>query len=487
MRFILRALIGLFLLCASLGLIGYGVITIAQSRMADEGGGPPRGRGGQERTYTVPVETITLGRAEPRITSYGTVESVRTLELRAPASGVLVDLAADFRNGAEISEGALLFEIDPADARAVRDRAAAVVQEAEAALREARAARDLAEDELGAAISQRELRDAALARQRDLEARGVGTSATTEAAELAASQAEQTVLSRRQAVLTQDAAINRADTTLSRARIDLAEAERRLDDTRFRAPFAGLLADVTAVPGRRVQMNEQLGLLIDPTALEVAFQVTTAQFARMLDDAGRLRPLDVQIGLDAEGMRLDGQLVRSDAQVREGETGRRVFARLTGEGAAVLRPGDFVTVSIAEPPLDDVATVPAAAVTTDDTLLLLDGTGRLEAIAVEVLRRQRDEVILRGPSDGARYVAEARPQLGPGVAVEPLRTAAEVAATAALPDTIALDPDRRARLRAFVEGNPRMPDAVRTRTLAELDEEEVPRATVERIEARMGG
>jgi hypothetical protein len=52
---------------------------------------------------------------------------------------------------------------------------------------------------------------------------------------------------------------------------------------------------------------------------------------------------------------------------------------------------------------------------------------------------------------------------------------------------IALDPERRARLMAYVEGNGYIPAAVKERLLGQLREPEVPAATVARLEDRMGG
>ena len=56
---------------------------------------------------------------------------------------------------------------------------------------------------------------------------------------------------------------------------------------------------------------------------------------------------------------------------------------------------------------------------------------------------------------------------------------------AEVPETIALDPERRARLVAFVEANDRMPAEAKARVLAQLQEDEVPARVVERIEERM--
>lgn len=52
---------------------------------------------------------------------------------------------------------------------------------------------------------------------------------------------------------------------------------------------------------------------------------------------------------------------------------------------------------------------------------------------------------------------------------------------------IALEPQRRSKLRAFVEANERMPSEVKTRILRQLDEDEVDQALVDRLEARIGG
>jgi hypothetical protein len=50
-----------------------------------------------------------------------------------------------------------------------------------------------------------------------------------------------------------------------------------------------------------------------------------------------------------------------------------------------------------------------------------------------------------------------------------------------------LDPDRRARLVAFVEASPAMPAEAKARILDQLSQDRVPADMVARIESRMGG
>ena len=97
---------------------------------------------------------------------------------------------------------------------------------------------------------RRSCRQRALTRQQDLDARGVGSAAAVETAELAMSAATQAVLSRRAALAQAETRLDQAGPALDRRRIALAEAERRLADTEIGAEFAGVLSDVTRGGGR---------------------------------------------------------------------------------------------------------------------------------------------------------------------------------------------------------------------------------------------
>ena len=62
-------------------------------------------------------------------------------------------------------------------------------------------------------------------------------------------------------------------------------------------------------------------------------------------------------------------MTRDGAAVGDGQTGRLLFATL--ERTAGFKPGDFVTVTIEEPPLDAVARLPATALDAADEVLAL--------------------------------------------------------------------------------------------------------------------
>ena len=235
--------------------------------------------------------------------------------------------------------------------------------------------------------------------------------------------------------------------------------------------------------------GESLAQLIDPGALEVAFRVSTPQYTRLLTENGQLVGADVTASIDILGVNLEakGAISRESAAVGEGQTGRLLFARL--DDAPGFRPGDFVSVRIEEPALDRVARLPASAVDAAATVLVVGEEDRLESAEVEVLRREGDSVIVRARGLGGReVVAERTPLLGAGIRIRPIRRSESGAVQPEpAPEMLALDPERRARLVAFVENNQFMPAEAKARVLAQLQSEMVPARVVERIESRMGG
>lgn len=486
MRFLRRSLMGLFLLAVTLGLLGFAgssVYSALQERWSKESHvRPPR-----ERVFAVNVVQVAPQDVVPVLTAFGELRSRRTLDLRAQSSGTVIELHPDFEEGGRVAQGDLLFRVDPHEAQSALAVAEADLQEAETDLRDARTSLELAQAELKATEDQAGLRVQALERQVSLRERGFGSDAAVETAALAEAAAQQAVVTRRQALASAESRVAQAETSVARRKINLTEAARALADTAVYAEFAGTLSEVSLVEGGLVANNEQVAQLVDPDQLEVSFRVSTAQYARLLDAEGALIGAPVRVTLDVYGAALDaqGRITRESAAVGEGQTGRLLFAGL--DDAKGFRPGDFVTVEIDEPELRNVVVLPSAAVDAAGTVLVLGDEDRLEVAQVQVLRRQGDDVILRAPGlAGQRVVAERSPLLGAGIKVRPLAPQAG-ADVPAEPAMVELTAERRAAMRAFVEGNAMMPPDVKKRLLAQLSKDKVPAAMVERLEGRMGG
>ncbi|QOL82915.1 efflux RND transporter periplasmic adaptor subunit [Pseudooceanicola spongiae] len=490
MRFLTRSLSGLFLLSVTLGLLVYAGSLIAsaiESRMAQE---PflPKAR---ERAFTVNVVRAAPETISPILTAYGTVQSQRTLDIRASASGPIVSLAPEFREGGAVRAGQELLRIDPQQAQSALDRAGADLADAEAEVRDAARGVVIARDSLRASEDQATLRGKALTRQTQLVERSIGSAAAVEEAELSAALARQSVLSFRNALAQAEARIDYAATALDRARIARDTAQRGLSDTVIKAGFDGTLSGVTLVQGRLLSVNEMLAQLVDPDALEVAFRISTQQYSRMLDASGRLMPLPVEVSLENADAALtaQGRISRDSAAVGTGQTGRLILATL--EQARGLKPGDFVTVEIVEEPIADVIRLPATSVDATMQVLVLGEGDRLEALGVTLERRQGDDVLVRAEGlTGRDVVAQRTPLLGAGILVRANRPgqAGEAAGGAPPEDPLVeLSPEQRARLVAFVQANASMPAEAKTRILGQLEQPKVPAAMVARLESRMGG
>lgn len=490
MLFLRQAMLGVLLAALSLGALGWAGSAVWRAVNLAMGEAP-QDRPRREIAVSVRAVTVVPGPAEPVIEAFGVLRGTRTLDLRAAAGGAVVDLSDPFRDGVAVTAGQVLVRIDPAEAEAALATARTDLADAEAAERDSRRNVDLAREDLAVTREQADLRAAALARQEDLDARGVGSAAAVETAALAAAQARQSVVGRRQALAQAEAALDQAVTATARARIAQSEAERRLADTTLRAPFDGVLSDVAVTTGARVTAGELLAQVVDPTALEVAFRLSTAQFARLVAGDGAIADLPVSVTLDpgTDGAMASASDLRVSPVVAEGQTGRELFAQL--DRTAGFRPGDIVTVTIAEPPLADVATLPAAAVAADGGVLVIGPDNRLTEARVEIVRRQGNSVLVQaGDVAGADIVADRTPALGAGLLVEVTgRADPQPVSSGAAQSGVMLELSdaRRAALLQRLDADPALSQADRDRMRAALQADRVPAALVRRIEDGRGG
>ncbi len=488
MRFMQRSLMGLFLLAVTLGLLALAAGSLRDAidaRLAQK----IQPRPVRERVFTVNVVVATPVTAYPKIATFGEIRSRRTLDLRAPVAGTVIELSKNFVEGGRVRKGALLVRLDPASARSALGVAQNDITQAQAELTEARAAILLANDELSAARAQQDLRRAALERQKNLAGRGVGTAAAVETAALAEAAARQMVLAKRQALALANARVTRAKTSLARQNLRLKDARRRFQDTKIFAEFDGVLSDVTLVQGGLVSPNQKLARLIDPKALEVVFRVSNAQFARLAEteNGGVGGKVEVALDLLVGDVSETGTIERVSAEVGAGRTGRQIFARLPVLAKPDFLPGDFVSLKVDEPAIANVAILPATAVDSAGRILVLDDKDRLEEVTVSVLRKQGDTVILRGAGLFGRTVVETRSALlGAGIRVKPVARE-PVAAVNIKPGLIVLTAERRKKLLTFIMASKSLPKDRRDRILIWLKKDKVPAAMVDRIESRMGG
>ena len=136
MRFLRRSLVGIFLLSITLALMAWAGNTVrgaVQERMAQE----PRSFPQRERVFAVNVVTLEPQDIAPIMTVFGELSSQRSLDLRSPVGGTVMEADVTLVEGAVVKAGQVIAQIDPFEAQSALDRVAADLQDAEAELRDA--------------------------------------------------------------------------------------------------------------------------------------------------------------------------------------------------------------------------------------------------------------------------------------------------------------------------------------------------------------
>ena len=108
-----KGLVSLFLIFLTFGLVAVSFSILRSTVKESED--RPTFRGSQERTYAVPVSKFTSTSFLPKISSYGEVVSWNSLELRSSVGGRIDFVSENFRDGAVVNKGELLYVIDPVE------------------------------------------------------------------------------------------------------------------------------------------------------------------------------------------------------------------------------------------------------------------------------------------------------------------------------------------------------------------------------------
>ncbi|UCG71633.1 MAG: efflux RND transporter periplasmic adaptor subunit [Chromatiales bacterium] len=316
-----------------------------------------------ERVWPVEVVEARFGPLQPQLSLFGEIVGGRRSELRPQVAGLVVEIGPNLQEGGQVEKGELLLRIDPFDFETALAEQRSLLKESEARLEKLR--RDLKRtQDLYAQknVSEQALDDAALA------------------------------------VIEQEALVEQRV-------IGVRRAERDLADTQLAAPFAGVLANVAADLGKEFTGfgNEAVADLIDTSELEVRFSVTNAQYGRLAEDGepliGRLVAVSWQVG-DAT-LVYPAVIERVGAEVTASTGGVDAFAAIDSSGEqTLLRPGVFVSVTLADRRYDNVISVPESALYGEDTVYVIEA-GRMSPRQVKVAGYSGADLLVTNAGDPA--------------------------------------------------------------------------------------
>ena len=491
MNFLLRSFLGLIILSITLGFLIFGSFVLIEALKKRSEKSDNR-RFQKERVFAVNVETLNKQIASPKILSYGEIYSKRMLEIRPLVSGRLDYVSEKFVEGGYVKSGDILFRLNQKDYLNELEIAEIDLEDTKAQLSEAISKLDYANLEFEVSESQLNLRKNALDRQTQLAESGLITSSQLENTQLAYSSSKQQFLNKQNLVKSSKNAIDKLKIQLKRRSISIDKAKRNLDETEIKAPFDGIIASVNILPGSVINKNEKLGTLLDPNSLEVMFNLSANEFARVIDKDGKLLNLDITayLKLSNKDIPFSGKIERINPEIMNIGSGRKLFASINIGENKTLRPGDFVVLEIKEPFLKNITVLPSSAVTIDGKIFILEEDNRLKEIEVTILRRQGNEVIVSGAPTDKEYVMQRSPQLGNGLKIKPLRKKdREISNSVNLSknnELVTISPEKQKKLINILDKLDRMPKSVKDRLYEEINSGKIKAKTLKRLEKNMG-
>jgi len=239
-----------------------------------------------------------------------------------------------------------------------------------------------------------------------------------------------------------------ARAALAAAQATLDQAERNLERTRIRAPFAGRVREKLVDVGRFVTPGVPLASVFAVDYAEVRLPIPDEELA-FLDlpinyrgESEQQRGPKVILSANFAGGQhsWEGRIVRVEGEIDPVSRMVHVVAQVddpygrgaNGEERMPLAVGLFVEAEILGYEVDDVVTLPRSALRDGDRVIVVDGEGRLRFRDVEVLRLGRDDVIIRsGITAGERICVSTLEAVTDGMKVRVGDTPAEESVPAA--------------------------------------------------------
>jgi RND family efflux transporter MFP subunit len=370
--------------------------------------------------YAVAAQDVVIEDHRPDILAYGDVVAQRTVDLRAQVTGEIIEVNPQLRAGQRIEQGDFLARIDPfvyegqlTEARASLAQAQAVLSEIDARIAAEREQQQSAELQL-------EIAESDLLRAQSLSDRGAGTQQQLDERRLVVSQRSQAVSQSRNTLLVEEARRNQQQAEIERQEWLVRQAERALSNTTLTAPFAGVISEAIAEPGRIAGSADIIASIYDDRLLEARFTLTDAQYGRISSDGEPLigRAVEASWVVGTETYRYEGTIDRLGATVASDRGGVEVFARLAPADHAVqLRPGAFVALSVPDRLYADTIELPGSAVYDPGHAYVIE-EGVLRRREVTVLAYQGDTILLRGDlQPGERVLTTRLTEADEGLAV----------------------------------------------------------------------
>ena len=372
-----------------------------------------KGRGGMTAMPPVAVRTTpaTASAVPLQVSAIGNVEAMATVDVKSRVAGQI--LRVYFKEGQDVHQGQLLFEIDPEPLQRQVAQIEADLAKDSALVRQAQAnvLRDQANVQQSRAQADRGIQ---------LSKDGIFSKEQTEQVTATAESAEATLQADRAAVVSSEAAVKS-----DQAR--LAQTNLQLSYTKITAPITGRAGAIAINAGNLVKDNDTaLVTLLQMSPIYVSFGVPE-QYLPEVRKFNSEHPLEVTAS--TSGARATGTLRFIDNTV-DATTGTIKLKAEFANKDRVLWPGEFVNVDARLQMQQNLILIPTRAVETGPNgkyVWVMDPEKKtVQMRLVKVLRNYQEPqkgeqaVIGDGLHSGEVVISEGQMSLTPGAKVQVL-------------------------------------------------------------------
>ncbi len=351
-----------------------------------------------ETPYLGPlVETAELVRSSRRVVVLGTgsAQSRHEVNITPQVKGRVSELSSNMVAGGTIRKGELLFAIESVDYELAIDLARASLAQAELEL-------------------QRNENLARVARQ---EWQTLNPGSIEEPNPLVVYEPQM-----KSASAQRDAAV-----------ANVQQAEINLQRTRVFAPFNGYVRSEQLEIGQYLNAGSPVATIVGTDQMEIVVPVSLDDLAwlQVPRNGEILQGSEAEIELQSGGrnFRWQGAITRAMGEVDPRNRTAHVVVTVAdplakdGTGRSLLNellPGMFVEVRLQGEELADVIVVPRGALRDNDTVWIADRENRLHIRTVDIVRRERDEILVRaGLQAGEKIVLTGLTGVAEGMLLRP--------------------------------------------------------------------
>jgi RND family efflux transporter MFP subunit len=201
------------------------------------------------------------------------------------------------------------------------------------------------------------------------------------------------------------------------AQANVEQAELNLQRTRVFAPFDCYVRSEQLEIGQFLNAGSPVATVVGTDQIEIVVPLPLNELIWLqvprkgTQQKGSLAKVELQSG--GQTFQWQGAITRALGEIDPRNRMARVvvtveepFSPDTGDAKLLkdLLPGMFVEVHLQGEELPDVIAVPRGALHDNDTLWIVDDENRLHIRAVDILRRERDEVLIRSGLDASEKI-----------------------------------------------------------------------------------